>query len=109
MEAFQFSRNVWKCLGLYNEKSEYFLTKSLYKVNFVVVVLGIISFIGLSSLYLVDFFNGKSEMNNQFVLYILMQISLDLPPLGTLICAMIGKEDIKSLIKSIENILRKSE
>lgn len=109
MSAFRFAKKFWKYLGLYSSKMENTFHRIFYMINFLVVVCGLIIFIALSSLYLVDYFMNKSKMDNQFVLYILMQISLDLPPFGTLICAFIGKNDIKNLVKSIEMILENSK
>lgn len=109
MIAFEFAKKFWKYLNLYNNNIENRYHRTLYIINFIVVVFGLIIFIALSSLYLVEYFMDQSEIDNQFILYILMQISLDLSPLGTLICAIIGKNDIKNLIESIDNILEESE
>lgn len=109
MEIFRFGRKVWRILSLYGGENVGLLRRMFFSLNYFVVVLGLIGFIALSGLYLVEYFMDKSQMEVQFALYILMQISLDLAPLGTLFCAAFTQKDIKKLVSVIQNILKQSE
>lgn len=108
MEIFRFGRKVWRILSLYESENVGLLRRMFYILNYLVVVLGLIGFIALSGLYLVDYFMDKSRMEVQFALYILMQISLDLAPLGTLFCAAFTKRDVRKMVSMIQNILKQS-